>query len=67
MQDKLMDIWSPQADMAEHRLRTYTKIFTYGLMGTISGWMSEDFSASPETVTQDFVDFYNLKIESMKK
>ena len=67
MQDKLMDIWSPQADMAEHRLKTYTKIFTYGLMGTISGWMSEDFSVSAETVTQDFVDFYNLKIETMKK
>ena len=40
---------------------------SYGLVGTISGWMSEDFSASPETVTQDFVDFYNLKIETMKK
>ena len=67
MQDKLMDIWSPQADMAEHRLQTYTKIFTYGLMGTISGWISEDFSTSPETVTQDFVDFYNFKIENINK
>lgn len=67
MQDKLMDIWSPQADMAEHRLKAYTKIFTYGLMGTISGWISEDFSASPETVRQDFVDFYNFKIENINK
>lgn len=67
MQDKLMDIWSPQADMAEHRLKTYAKIFTYGLMGTISGWISEDFSTSPETVTQDFVDFYNFKIENINK
>lgn len=67
MQDKLMDIWSPQADMAEHRLQTYTKIFTYGLMGTISGWISEDFSTSPEAVTQDFVDFYNFKIENINK
>ena len=67
MQDNLMDIWSPQADMAEHRLKTYTKIFTYGLMGTISGWISEDFSTSPETVTQDFVDFYNFKIENINK
>lgn len=67
VQDKLMDIWSPQVDMAEHRLKAYTKIFTYGLMGTISGWMSEDFSAPPETVTQDFVDFYNLKVENINK
>jgi AcrR family transcriptional regulator len=67
MQDKLMDIWSPQADTAENRLQTYTKIFTYGLMGTISGWISEDFSTSPETVTQDFVDFYNFKIENINK
>jgi hypothetical protein len=67
MQDKLMDTWSPQAEMAEHRLKTYTKIFTYGLMGTISGWISEDFSTSPETVTQDFVDFYNFKIENINK
>ena len=67
VQDKLMDIWSPQTDMAEHRLKAYTKIFSYGLMGTISGWMTEDFSSSPESVTQDFVDFYNLKIENIKK
>ena len=65
--DKLMDIWSPQVDMPEHRLKAYTKIFTYGLMGTISGWMSEDFSSSPETVTQDFVDFYNFKVENVNK
>ena len=67
VQDKLMDIWSPQVDMADHRLKAYTKVFTYGLMGTISGWMSEDFSAPPETVTQDFVDFYNLKVENINK
>lgn len=67
VQDKLLEIWAPQADMAEHRLKAYTKIFTYGLMGTISGWLSEDFSASPETVTQDFVDFYNFKIENTTK
>ena len=65
--DKLMDIWSPQVDMAEHRLKAYTKIFTYGLLGTISGWMSEDFSTSPENVTQEFVDFYNLKVENINK
>ena len=65
--DKLMDIWSPQVDMAEHRFKAYTKIFTYGLMGTISGWMAEDFSTSPETVTQEFVDFYNFKVENMHK
>lgn len=65
--EKLMDIWSPQVDMPEHRLKAYTKIFTYGLMGTISGWMSEDFSSSPETVTQDFVDFYNFKVENGNK
>ncbi|CZQ80813.1 Hypothetical protein Tpal_122 [Trichococcus palustris] len=63
--DKLIDVWSPQVDMAEHRFKAYTKIFTYGLMGTISGWMSEDFSTSPETVTQEFIDFYNFKVENM--
>ena len=67
VQAKLMDIWSPKVDMAEHRLKAYTKIFTYGLMGTISGWMSEDFSTSPDTVTQEFIDFYNLKVENINK
>jgi AcrR family transcriptional regulator len=58
---KLMEIWSPQVvDMDEQRLLSYTKIFCYGLMGTIYGWMDENLiTASTDEVTQNFIDFYN--------
>lgn len=64
---KLMDIWSSQVDMTDPSFKAYTKIFRYVLMGTIGGWMAEGFSTDPETMTQEFVDYYNFKSEKINK
>lgn len=65
--DRLMDTWSSQVDMTDPSFKAYTKIFRYVLMGTIGGWMAEGFSTDPETMTQEFVDYYNFKAERINK
>ena len=65
--DRLIDIWSSEVDMTDPSFKAYTKIFRYVLMGTIGGWMAEDFSTDPETTTQEFVDYYNFKFDKINK
>ena len=60
--NKLIEIWTPLVSMTEQQLASYTKIFSYNLVGTIHGWISEDFVTPPERIREEFVEFYNHAI-----
>ena len=45
--------------MTEQQLASYAKIFSYNLVGTIHGWIDEDFVTPPERIREEFVEFYN--------
>lgn len=57
--NKLIEIWTPLAIMPEQQLASYAKIFSYNLVGTIHGWIDEDFVTPPERIREEFVEFYN--------
>ena len=57
--DKLIEIWTPLVNMTEQQLASYAKIFSYNLVGTIHGWIDEDFMTPPDKIRQEFVEFYN--------
>lgn len=56
---KLIEIWTPLVSMTEQQLASYAKIFSYNLVGTIFGWIDEDFVTPPERIREEFVEFYN--------
>lgn len=57
--NKLIEIWTPLVNMTEQQLASYAKIFSYNLVGTIHGWIDEDFATPPERIREEFVEFYN--------
>ena len=60
--NKLIEIWTPLVSMTEPQLASYAKIFSYNLVGTIHGWIDEDFVTPPERIREEFVEFYNHAI-----
>lgn len=57
--NKLIEIWTPLVSMTEKQLASYAKIFSYNLVGTIHGWIDEDFVTPPDKIREEFVHFYN--------
>ena len=57
--DKLIEIWTPLVSMTEQQLTSYAKIFSYTLVGTIHGWIYEDFVTPPDKIREEFMHFYN--------
>jgi len=57
--NKLVEIWTPLEIMTEQQLASYAKIFSYNLVGTIHGWIDEDFVTPPDQIRAEFVQFYN--------
>ncbi|MFZ2537386.1 MAG: TetR/AcrR family transcriptional regulator [Oscillospiraceae bacterium] len=57
--NKLIEIWTPLVNMTEQQLASYAKIFSYNLVGTIHGWIDEDFVTPPKRIREEFVEFYN--------
>ena len=57
--NKLLEIWTPLVSMTEQQLASYAKIFSYNLVGTIHGWIDEDFVTPPDKIREEFVHFYN--------
>lgn len=57
--NKLIEIWTPLVPMTDPQLASYAKIFSYNLVGTIHGWIDEDFVTPPERIREEFVEFYD--------